>query len=80
METAEKGPDAADVRVKEVLKMPQTKKDYKNFGCKLDRVTFERLEEFCKISGQNKTLVVERAIQKYLDENMEMMREVAKRL
>ena len=60
--------------------MPQAKKDYKNFGCKLDRGTFERLEEFCTISGQNKTLVVERAIQKYLDENMEMMREVAKRL
>lgn len=80
METAEKEPDAADVRVKGVLKMPQAKKDYKNFGCKLDRATFERLEEFCAISGQNKTLVVERAIQKYLDENMEMMREVAKRL
>ena len=60
--------------------MPQTKKDYKNFGCKLDRVTFERLEEFCAISGQNKTFVVERAIQKYLDKNLEMMREFVKRL
>ena len=60
--------------------MPQAKKDARNFGCKLDRATFERLEEFCAISGQSKTLVVERAIRKYLDENMEMMKEVAKKL
>ena len=60
--------------------MPQAKKDARNFGCKLDRTTFERLEEFCAISGQSKTLVVERAIRKYLDENMEMMKEVAKKL
>ena len=55
-------------------------RECKNFGCKLDRATFERLEEFCAISGQSKTLVVERAIRKYLDENMEMMKEVAKKL
>lgn len=42
--------------------------------------TFERIEEFCTVSGQSKTLVVERAVRKYLDENMDMMREVAKRL
>ena len=60
--------------------MPQRKKDARNFGCKLDRATFERLEEFCAISGQSKTLVVERAIRKYIDENMAMMKEVAKKL
>ena len=60
--------------------MPRDKKDAKNFACKFDRKIFERLEEFCALSGQNKTAVVERAVQKYLDENMEMMREVAKRL
>ena len=60
--------------------MPQAKKDARNFGCKLDRATFERLEEFCAISGQSKTLVVERAIRKYIDENMAMMKEVAKKL
>ena len=38
------------------------------------------MEEFCAISGQSKTLVVERTIRKYLDENMEMMKEVAKKL
>ena len=60
--------------------MPRDKKDAKNFACKFDREIFERLEEFCALSGQNKTAVVERAVQKYLNENMEMMREVAKRL
>lgn len=60
--------------------MPRGKKDSRNFGCKLDRETFERLEEYCTISGQNKTLVVERAIQKYLNENMDKMRELAKQL
>lgn len=60
--------------------MPQKKKDARNFGCKLDRATFERLEEFCAISGQSKTLVVERAIRKYIDENMALMKEIAKKL
>ena len=60
--------------------MPREKKDAKNFACKFDREIFEKLEEFCKVSGQNKTAVVERAVEKYLDENLEMMKEVAKKL
>lgn len=60
--------------------MPREKKDAKNFTCKFDREIFERLEEFCKISGQNKTMVVERAVQKYLDDNLERMREFSKKL
>ena len=47
--------------------MPREKKDAKNFACKFDRVIFEKLEEFCRLSGQSKTTVVERAVQKYLD-------------
>lgn len=60
--------------------MGREKKDAKPFGCKFDREIFEKLEEFCKISGQNKTFVVERAVEKYLDENMEKMREFSKEL
>ena len=41
---------------------------------------FERLEEFCSLSRQNKTFVVERAVDKYLDKNMEKMREFSKQL
>ena len=60
--------------------MPREKKDAKNFACKFDREIFERLEEFCQLSGQNKTMVVERAVQKYLDENLEKVREFSKQL
>ena len=60
--------------------MSRAKKDAKNFACKFDREIFERLEEFCQISGQNKTLVVERAVKKYLDKNLEKMREFSKEL
>ena len=60
--------------------MPREKKDAKNFACKFDREIFEKLEEFCELSGQNKTLVVERAVQKYLEENLEKMREFSKEL
>ena len=60
--------------------MPRAKKDAKNFACKFDREIFEKLEEFCQLSGQNKTLVVERAVQKYLENNLKKMREFSKEL
>ena len=41
---------------------------------------FDKLEEFCRLSGMNKTNVVERAVEKYVEENMELIREVAKML
>ena len=60
--------------------MSREKKDAKNFACKFDREIFEKLEEFCQLSGQNKTAVVERAVEKYIEENFEMIKEVAKKL
>ena len=60
--------------------MPREKKDARNFTCKFDREIFIRLEEFCKLSGMNKTTAVERAVEKYLEENMEKMREFSKQL
>ena len=60
--------------------MPREKKDAKNFACKFDREIFEQLEEYCLLSGQSKTAVVERAVQKYLEENLEKMREFSKEL
>lgn len=60
--------------------MARTKKEAKNFACKFDKEIFEKLEEFCELSGQNKTAVVERAVEKYIEENLEMIKEVAKRL
>ena len=60
--------------------MPREKKDAKSFSCKFDRLIYEQLEDFCRLSGQSKTAVVERAVQKYLEENMEKMREFSKSL
>lgn len=60
--------------------MPREKKDAKNFACKFDRGIFEKLEEYCRISGLNKTLVVERAVQRYLEKNLEKMRKFSKQL
>ena len=60
--------------------MPRQKKDFKNFGCKFNREIFEKLNEYCEISGQSKTDVVERAVKKYLDENFEKMKEFARGL
>ena len=67
------------MRDKEVS-MPREKKDARPFSCKIDREIYEKLEEFSRISGQNKTLIVERAVRKYLDENMEKMKEFSKQL
>ncbi len=60
--------------------MSRLKKDAMNFGCKFDREIFKKLEEFCRLSGQSKTAVVERAVEKYLEENLEKMREFSKEL
>lgn len=60
--------------------MSRQKKDAMNFGCKFEREIFEKLEEFCRLSGQSKTAVVERAVEKYLEENLEKMREFSKEL
>ena len=60
--------------------MARTKKETRNFACKFDKEIFDKLEEFCDLSGQSKTAVVERAVEKYVQENMELIKEVAKKL
>ena len=60
--------------------MPREKKDSRHFSCKFDAGIFEKLEKFCEMSGQNKTFVVERAVQKYIDENYEKVKEFTKTL
>lgn len=60
--------------------MSRGKKDSKNFTCKFDRTIFELLEEYCRLSGQSKTTVVERAVQRYIENNYEKIRELSKQL
>ena len=60
--------------------MPREKKEARNFACKFNKEIFDKLEDFCKLSGMSKTAVVERAVEKYIEEHMELVKEVAKKL
>lgn len=47
--------------------MAKTKKDSKPLSIRMDRSTFDRLNEYCGDSGQSKTIAIERAINQYID-------------
>ena len=59
--------------------MPRAKKESENFSCKIAINISKMLEEYCKVSGLSKTAVVEKAIERYVDENMAVMKEIAER-
>ena len=59
--------------------MPREKKEAKNFACKFDKAIFDKLEDFCRLSGMSKTAVVERAVEKYIEENIALAKEFAKK-
>lgn len=44
--------------------MPRPKKDYKALNIKIDRTIYEQLEKYCEITGQSKTVAVERILDK----------------
>lgn len=48
--------------------MPREAKEYQAFSSRMDKATFERLEGFCKESGQSKTVAIERAINMYIND------------
>lgn len=47
--------------------MPREKKDAVRLNCKLDRVVGERLEKYCDVKGQTKTMAVERILTEHFD-------------
>ena len=49
--------------------MKKAKKESKPFHAYLDKQIYDDLTEFCKKSGQSKTLAVERAIEMYIKNN-----------
>lgn len=55
-------------------------KDAMNLDCKFEREIYEKLEEFCRLSGQSKTAVVERAVEKSREEYLERISEFTKKL
>lgn len=57
--------------------MPRAKKESENFSCKIAVEIYKKLEEYCRISGLSKTAVVEKAVERYVDENLDAMKEIA---
>lgn len=58
--------------------MPRRKKDAKILNIKLATPINDKLERFCEESGQSKTVVVERFLDKCLDEYFKRPEEVRK--
>ena len=46
------------------------------FSIRMDKTIFERLNQFCEKAGQSKTVAIERAIDKYIDEYEEQMKKL----
>ncbi len=59
--------------------MPRAKKEAENFSCKIAIDIYRMLKEYCEISGLSKTAVVEKAIERYVNDNMAAMRDIAER-
>ena len=57
--------------------MARAKKEAENFSCKIAVEIYKKLEEYCRVSGLSKTAVVEKAVKRYVDENLETMKEIA---
>ena len=57
--------------------MSREKKDACNITIKCDREVYETLVEFCRLTAQTKTAIIERAIMDYTSRNAENAREIA---
>ena len=57
--------------------MTRAKKEAENFSCKIATDIYKLLQEYCEVSGLSKTAVVEKAIERYVNENMAPMKEIA---
>lgn len=56
--------------------MAKKLKESQPFSIRMERTTFDRLEQFCKVSGQSKTTAVERALEMYIDDYEEKQRKL----
>ena len=54
------------VRTEEGASMPRPKKDAKPLNIKLDAAIHEKLEQYCRETGENKTITVEKVLDQYL--------------
>ena len=56
--------------------MSRTKKDAKILNIKLDREIHEQLEQFCDESGMTKTIAVEKILQHYFENILNVRRRI----
>lgn len=56
--------------------MAKKLKESQPFSIRMEKTTFDRLEQFCKASGQTKTTAVERALEMYIDDYEEKRRKL----
>ena len=56
--------------------MAKKLKESHPFSIRMDKAIFERLNEFCEKAGQSKTVAIERAVCKYVDEYEEQMKKL----
>ena len=60
--------------------MPRPKKDAHPVSIKMTTEIYDRLEDYCNRSGQTKTMAIERAITRYIDEYDALMKPIEKKL
>lgn len=53
-------------RIEEDTTMPRPKKDAKPLNIKLDAAIHKKLEQYCRETGENKTITVEKVLDQYL--------------
>ncbi len=56
--------------------MARERKDSTPITVRMDTPTFERLEDYCRLSGQTKTIAIERAVNQFIDEYEEQIQKL----
>ncbi len=50
------------------MPMPQRKKDYRLLNCKIEKEVADKLDKFTEDTGLSKTVTVEKALSKFIDQ------------
>ena len=48
--------------------MPRPRKDYRILSCRIEKNIYEQLDKFCELSGQAKTVAIERILGRYFED------------
>ena len=59
--------------------MARPKKENHPISIRMDKAIYDRLNEFCEISGQPKTVAIERAIDAYVDKYYQTINKTGKK-